>query len=115
MKSIFYSALFLSASLCAQEYQYDYTFFTNSLMKDNFFYGNVKSSGSASVKNQNNKLLVDKNEFHSAGNSLLLDYKNAKDGKWEASLEYEDVRGKDFFTKANFLSFWMNSLQKKIL
>jgi fibronectin type 3 domain-containing protein len=38
-----------------------------------------------------------------------LDYKNAKDGKWEATLEYEDVRGKDFFTKANFLSFWIKS------
>ncbi len=109
MKSFFCSLLFVSGSLYAQEHQYDYTFFTNSLMKDNFFYGNVKSSGNASLKNQNNKLLVDKNEFHSPGNSLVLDYKNAKDEKWEASIEYEDVRGKDFFTKASFLSFWIKS------
>ena len=78
-------------------------------MNDNFFYGNVKSSGNSSVKNQNNKLLVDKNEFHSPGNTLFLDYKNAKDGKWEVSIEYEEVRGKDFFTQSNFLSFWIKS------
>lgn len=109
MKNLLFSAIFLSAFFPAQEYHYDYTFFTNSLMKDNFFYGNVKSSGHASVKNQNSKLPVDKNDFHSSGNSLLLEYKNAKDGKWEASIEYEEVRGKDFFTKPNFLSFWIKS------
>lgn len=109
MKIILRSLLFVSASIFAQEHQYDYTLFTNSLMQDNFFYGNVKVSGSSSIKNQNSKVLVDKNEFHSPGNSLLLDYKNAKNGRWEASIEYEEVRGKDFFNKANFLSFWIKS------
>ncbi|WP_379969581.1 hypothetical protein [Epilithonimonas sp. UC225_85] len=109
MKVLLKSLIFVSASFFAQEHQYDYTLFTNSLMKDNFFYGNVKFSGNSSIKNQNSKLLVDKNEFHSPGNSLLLDYKNAKKGKWEALIEYEEVRGKDFFNKANFLSFWIKS------
>lgn len=109
MKIILRSLIFVSASIFAQEHQYDYTLFTNSLMQDNFFYGNVKVSGSSSIKNQNSKVLVDENEFHSPGNSLLLDYKNAKNGRWEASIEYEEVRGKDFFNKANFLSFWIKS------
>ena len=109
MKFLFRSLFFVSASFFAQEHQYDYTLFTNSIMKDNFFYGNVKFSGKAFVKNQNSKLLVDKNEFHSPGNSHLLEYKNAKDGQWEASLEYEEIRGKDFFSKANFLAIWIKS------
>ena len=109
MKKIPLFLVLISGSFFSQEYLYDYSFFTNSLMKDNFFYGNVKSSGNSSVKNQNSKLLVDQSQFNSPGNSLLLDYKNATDGKWEASIDYEEVRGKDFFNKANFLSFWIKS------
>ena len=109
MKIFLKSLLFVSSCFFAQEHQYDYTLFTNSLMKDNFFYGNVQVSGNSSVKNQKSKLLVDRNEFHSPGNSLLLDYKNSKTGKWESSIEYQEIRGKDFFNKANFLSFWIKS------
>ena len=52
---------------------------------------------------------MDENEFNSPGNTLLVDYKNATNGKWEASIDYEEVRGKEFFNKPNFLSIWIKS------
>ena len=109
MKKIQLFLILCSGSLFSQEYLYDYRFFTNSLMKDYFYYSKVNFTGNAFVKNEQSKLLVDQSQFNSPGNSLLIDYKNATNGKWDASIEYEDVRGKDFFTKPNYLSFWIKS------
>lgn len=109
MKKAYLFLVLISGSILAQEYRYDYRFFTNSLMKDSFYYSKVNFSGNAFVKNEKSKLLVDQYQFNSPGNSLLLDYKNATDGKWEASIEYEEIRGKDFFNRVNFLSFWIKS------
>jgi len=109
MKKAHLFLVLISGNILAQEYRYDYRFFTNSLMKGSFYYSKVNFTGNAFVKNDKSKLLVDQSQFNSPGNSLLLDYKNAPDGKWDASIEYEEVRGKDFFTQPNYLSFWIKS------
>ncbi len=109
MKKILLLFLFFGIKNFSQEYQYDYVFFTNSLMKDNYFHSKVSFQGNAFVKNENAKIMVDKNEFHSPGNSLFIDFKNDKNGSWEALFNYQETRGKDFFGKAKFLSFWIKT------
>ena len=99
----------LANQLYSHEYRYDYVFFNNSLMKDNFFHSKVSCHGDAWVKNENSKILVDKNQYHSPGNSLLMDFKNGQQGGWEVAINYQKIRGKDFFTKARLLSFWIKS------
>ena len=102
-------AYFLFSGLLsqAQEYEYNYTFFTNSLMSENYFFSYTTSHGNSSVRNINNKLPVDEHTYHTPGNGLLLQYKNAPGGKWSAAVFRKQKRGMDHFKKATILSFWV--------
>ncbi len=78
-------------------------------MEGNYFFSKTKSSGTSFIKNINSKLPVSEIIFHTAGNALQLQYKNADNGNWQASVFYKEARGMDYFKKANFLSFWIFS------
>ncbi len=94
--------------LCnAQEHEYHYTFFTNSIMPDDYFFSRTSASGGAAIRNQNNRLPLTTSNWHTAGNALILEYKNAPGGKWSAAIFRKEKRGMDHFKKATVLSFWM--------
>ncbi|HKO78880.1 MAG TPA: hypothetical protein VJU78_00725, partial [Chitinophagaceae bacterium] len=99
--------LFISLVVQSQEYLYDYTFFANSRMSGNYFFSQTSATGLSSIKNQDNRLLVNETIFHTPGNALQLEYQNHKNGFWQATIFRQDLRGQDFFRKANFLSFWI--------
>ncbi len=99
--------LFSSVFVQSQEHLYDYSFFRNSRMSGNYFFSQTKTTGSSSIRNENNKLLVNETIFHTPGNALQLEYQNHKNGIWQASVFRQEFRGQDFFKKANFLSFWI--------
>lgn len=99
--------LFISLVSWAQEYEYTYDFFCNSSMAGNYFFSHTQSSGGSAIKNENGKLPVNKIIFHTPGNALEIQYKNALGGKWQALIYHAEKRGMDHFTKATFLSFWI--------
>lgn len=99
--------LFISLLAQSQEYLYNYSFFTNSRMSGNYFFSQTKATGSSSIENTNDKLLVNETIFHTPGNALELKYQNHKDGFWQANIFRQNLRGRDLFKKANFLSFWI--------
>jgi exo beta-1,2-glucooligosaccharide sophorohydrolase (non-reducing end) len=103
--------LFCCISLVAssQEYEYTYTFFTNSAMPGEYLFSRTASAGGSSVKNINGRIPVNEAVFHTPGNSLELEYQNAAGGHWQAIIFHYDLRGMDHFKKTAFLSFWIYS------
>src|SRR5688572_4832594 len=99
--------LLISLVVKAQEYEYNYTFFTNSNMSGNYFSSRTSASGNSSIRNINHKLPVNDFSYHTPGNSLTLQYKNAPGGKWNAAIFYREKRGMDHFKNANYLPFWI--------
>lgn len=97
----------ISCMLSAQEYEYNYSFFTNSLMSGDYFFSRVYKEGSATILGSNSRLRVSSAVFHTPGNSLELNYRNAADGKWTAIVYHPVLRGMDHFRKAAWLSVWM--------
>src|SRR5688572_6519576 len=93
--------------LNAQEYEYNYTFFTNSNMSGNYFSSQTAATGNSSIRNIDHKLPVNDLIYHTPGNSLTLDYKNAPMSKWRAAIFYREKRGMDHFKKITTLSFWI--------
>jgi hypothetical protein len=93
------------ASAQAQEYQYDYTFFSNSRMDGNYFFSKVSYQSPSFIKNDNYRLPVNERIFNTPGNSLALEYVNGNGGNWKADIFREDIRGQDHFKPAKFLSF----------
>ncbi|HET6768233.1 MAG TPA: hypothetical protein VFH08_12560, partial [Chitinophagaceae bacterium] len=106
IKSISYSLL-LSLVVNAQEYEYNYTFFTNSNMNGSYFSSQTFESGGSTIANVKGKLPILEYDSHTPGNLLKLQYKNAPGGKWSAAIFYREKRGMDHFKKANTLSLWM--------
>jgi exo beta-1,2-glucooligosaccharide sophorohydrolase (non-reducing end) len=104
----------LSMSTMAQEYEYIYNLFNNSLMPDNYFYSQTTASGGSTIKNLGSRLPVNKSIFHTPGNSLEIMYKNAAGGKWQTIIFHKDKRGMDHFRKASFLSIWLHDASKGI-
>jgi len=105
--------LFISLTSKAQEYEYNYSFFLNSAMSDDYFFSKTKSSGGSSIRNIKGKLPVNETIFHTPGNSLELTYKNAAGGNWKATIYHQEKRGMDHFRKAEFLSFWIYTKSAK--
>jgi len=101
------SYLLLSVAGVAQEYQYNYTFFTNSGMPGNYFFSRTHHWGNSSIKNINHQLPVSEAIFHTPGNALQLQYMNAAGGKWQAVIYRQNKRGMDHFKAASWLSFWV--------
>lgn len=99
--------LFLSGNLIAQEYEYSYGFFTNSMMKENYFFSSVKSSGGSVIKAIKGKLPVAGSRFHTPGNALELQYMNSASGSWQAAVYHKEIRGMDHFRDASALSIWI--------
>lgn len=107
IKKILLFCLFSAACCCkAQEYEYNYSFFSNSAMSDDYFFSATDNELSM-IFNRNFRLLLNKKISHTPGNALQLSYINAKGGKWKAAVYYQQKRGMDHFKKANFLSFWV--------
>ncbi len=99
--------LTISAVCSAQEYEYTYSFFRNSPVPGNYFYSSTTSTGNAAIENIEKRLPVSEKVFHTAGNALKLQYKNAPGGKWEATISHNAIRGQDHFKKAAFFSCWI--------
>jgi len=98
---------FAGLACFAQEYQYTYEFFRNSSMAGNYFFSNTKSKGGSVIHNINGKLPVGDIFFHTPGNSLELQYKNAAGGNWQAIIYHQQKRGMDHYKKSSLLSFWI--------
>ena len=101
------TCLFLSFAAVAQEYEYNYTFFTNSNMSGPYFSSQTFDSGGSTITNIRGKLPLMEYDSHTPGNSLMLRYTNRQGGKWSAAIFYREKRGMDRFKKANSLSFWI--------
>jgi hypothetical protein len=97
----------ISLATTAQEYRYNYSFFVNSAMSGNYFFSKTCQSGGSTLENVSGKLPVNDSVFHTPGNSLELNYKNAPGGQWQATLFRQEKRGMDHITKAAFLTFWI--------
>ena len=107
IKRLFLYGIFFIATVNAQEPLYDFSFFVNSRMDDNYFFSSTKVIGPSYIKNENKKLPVSKANFHTPGNALQLEYRNHEDGLWQATIYRQQFRGQDHFKKANYLSFWI--------
>ena len=90
-----------------KEYHNDYTLFENSLMESHYFYSSATYSKSSHIKNVGGNLPVSKNHFFTPPNAIELDYVNGEEGKWEASIKAENLRGNDLFPQSDTLSFWI--------
>ena len=99
--------LLFSLALNGQEYEYNYTFFTNSNMSGYYFSSQTFESGGSTIANVKGRLPLLEYDCHTPGNLLKLQYKNVRGGKWSAAIFYREKRGMDHFKKANTLSFWM--------
>lgn len=97
--------LVLSASANAQEHLYDYTFFTNSRMRGNYFFSKTSAQSPSSIINDKERLPVSEKIFHTPGNALKLEYTNGKKGKWNVAIYREDLRGQDHFKAVKFFTF----------
>ena len=97
--------ILFSPVLNAQEYEYNYTFFTNSNMSGDYFSSRTSASGNSSIRNINHKLPVNDFSYHTPGNSLMLQYKNAQGGKWNAAIFYREKRGMDHFKRQTIFHF----------
>jgi exo beta-1,2-glucooligosaccharide sophorohydrolase (non-reducing end) len=101
------SCLLISLFSYAQEYEYTFSFFSNSAMSGDYFFSQTSGSGGSAIKNIDGKLPVSESIFHTPGNSLELQFKNSSTGKWQAIIYHQPKRGMDHFKKASFLSCWM--------
>lgn len=109
MQRLLFFGLLFSLMADAQEYDYNYSFFTNSAMAGDYFFSRVTNQGGSIVENSNGRLPVSEKIFHTPGNALQLRYKNAAGGKWQAAIYRQEKRGMDHFRKAAFLSLWVLS------
>jgi hypothetical protein len=104
---LLFFCLVFSLPLLAQEYEYNYSFFTNSPIAGGYYYSWVSSVGGSLVKDSDKRLPISETVFHTPGTALELQYQNAADGNWQVSVYYNEKRGMDHFRKATVLSFWM--------
>lgn len=88
----------------AQEPLYDKIFFSNSLMRQSYFYSEASCKGGSWIKNVQRKLPVNDSIFFTPGNSLELNYVSAKEGEWRAEILLHPSRGMTFFTTPSFLA-----------
>jgi hypothetical protein len=91
----------------SQEPLYNYIFFNNSRMPGNYFFSKTTATQPSSVINRGQHLPVTTESFHSAGNSLKLDYVNGSNGSWMAGLYRQPVRGQDNFHTIGAFSFYL--------
>ena len=97
--------LALTLTVQAQDKPYDRIFFENSRMSGPYFYSKTEYSGNSWVLNTRNRLPVNDTIFFTPGNSLQLKYHSAPQGKWRASIQYPEWRGKDNFKQSFTLEF----------
>ena len=109
MEGALFVFFLISIQILAVEPLYDYIFFDNSNMTGRYYYSQVTYQSPSWIKNAQNKLLVNSNEFYSAGNSLELQFTSSKNGNWSAEIQYRPVRGNDFFKNVASLSFQMKN------
>lgn len=91
--------------MIAQEKPYDKVFFANSPMSGNYFYSSATYENPSWVKNLQNKLPVNGQQFFTPPNSLELKYVSGSGGQWKTEIWYRSLRGVDAFTSANQLVF----------
>lgn len=104
--SLLLIALLFSSASYAQEYEYNYSFFSNSAMPGDYFFSAADNRGSL-IFSRDSKLLVSEKIFHTPGNALQLAYINSKGGHWQATIFRQEMRGVDHFKKAASLSCWL--------
>lgn len=95
--------LFFGSPMSAVEREYDYVFFDNSLMEDDYFYSETEYSGISWVWNHRGHLPVSDASCSSPGNSLMLKYVSAG-GAWMAKISYPGLRGMEHFRTPEVLS-----------
>ena len=101
--------LCISLLSSAQEYEYTYSFFTNSAMPGDHFYSHVSFREGSSVKNNDGRIPVSDAFFHTPKNALELCYQDAIGGGWAAVVIYPARKGMDHFQQPVYLSFWIFS------
>lgn len=96
----------LESSGQSPEREYDYLFFENSIMPGYYFFSEVGYTDNSYVRNINGKLPVSEEVFFTPPNALFLEYTNGE-GSWEASVDFERIRGNEFFKNLDYLSVWI--------
>jgi hypothetical protein len=91
--------------LRAQEPEYDHVIFDNSLINGSYYYSKGEYISPSFIETVKKRLPVTEDEYFTAKNSLLLRYVSAISGDWNASVIYQDWRGKDFIKEGKYLDF----------
>ena len=91
----------------AQEVPYVKTFFENSMMPNSYYNSTASYTGKSWIKHVQTKLPVSETYSFTPKNALELQYISSDEGNWSATIQYDKIRGIDFFQPATHLSFWM--------
>lgn len=97
--------LAVNISAYSREPEYDHVIFDNSLMTGSYYYSKGEYKSPSFIETVRKKLPVAEDEYFTAKNSLLLKYVSAETGNWNASVIYQDWRGKDFIKEGRYLDF----------
>jgi exo beta-1,2-glucooligosaccharide sophorohydrolase (non-reducing end) len=107
LKRLLLYCLVCSGTVHAQEHLYDYTLFTNSRIAGNYFFSKTSFQPPSFIKNENQRLPVSTNIFHTPGTALQLEYVNGEKGNWATTIFRGALRSQDHFKPAQYLSFSM--------
>jgi hypothetical protein len=93
-----------AANVGAQEPEYDFIVFDNSLMPGGaYYYSEAAYQSPSYIQHSGKRLPVSSQEFFTPKNSLQLKYISAADGHWSATIWYPDWRGKEFLKGGKYL------------
>ncbi len=90
----------------AQERPYPKVLFENNKFDKSCFNSEAVYSGTSWIENVQSKLPLTEVAF-TPKNALKLRYQSSENGKWFAVVNYQKIRGMDFFEAADQLSFWL--------
>src|SRR5690606_34394927 len=91
----------------AQEVPYVKMFFEISMMPNSYYNSTASYTGKSWIKHVQTKLTVSETYNFTPKNALELQYLSSDEDNWTATIQYDKIRGIDFFQPATHLSFWM--------
>lgn len=91
----------------AQEVPFVKMIFENSMMSDSYYNSSATYTGKSWIKHIQTKLPVSETYSFTPKNAIELQYISSNEGSWSATIQYDKIRGIDFFQPATHVSFWM--------
>jgi hypothetical protein len=98
--------LFFAASAAADTAYYRHVFFDNSLTPDAYFYSSGKASEPSTLALTNGKIPIDTEFSYTPPNALLLGWKSAEGGGWDARIDVMPFRNREINFVGSYLHLW---------